>query len=56
MIEMFDAGSYDPEEKTVDGIWMGAVDGILTNNAPSTKQRLEKQINQLFEQSDYIQK
>ena len=56
MIEMFDAGSYDPEEKTVDGIWMGAVDGILTNNTSSTKQRLEKQINQLFEQSDYIQK
>ncbi len=56
MVEMFDAESYDPEEKTVDGIWMGIVDGILTNNNSSTKQRLEKQINQLFEQSDYIQK
>lgn len=56
MIEMFDSQSYDPEEKTVDGIWMGIVDGILTNNSASTKQRLEKEINQLFIQSEYIQK
>jgi hypothetical protein len=56
MIEMFDSESYDPEEKTVDGIWMGVVDGLLTSNSASAKQRIEKQVNQLFIQSEYLRK
>ena len=56
MIEMFDTNSFDSEERTLDGVWMGSVDGILSGKSSSAKQRLEKQINQLFIQSEYLQK
>lgn len=55
MIEMFDSKSYDPEEHTINGVWMGVVDGMLSGNSVSSKQRLDKQINQLFTQSEYLQ-
>lgn len=55
LIEMFDSNSFDPEENTINGVWMGVVDGMLSSNSASSKQRLEKQINQLFTQSEYLQ-
>ncbi|MEN8158093.1 MAG: DUF4136 domain-containing protein [Bacteroidota bacterium] len=55
LVEMFDSESYDPEANTVDGIWLGLVDGMLYKDKAYTIQRLEKQINQLFEQSEYLQ-
>jgi len=37
-------------------VWMGLVDGLLIKNTSSTEARLEKQINQTFIQSPYLQK
>lgn len=37
-------------------VWMGLVDGMLAGSSDYTQQRLEKQINQLFEQSEYLRK
>jgi len=36
-------------------VWMGLVDGLLTGNKSSARSRLEKQINQTFDQSPYLQ-
>lgn len=56
MIDMADRESYDPEEHSVEFIWTGLVDGLLVKNSSNTRNRLEKQINQLFTQSTYLQK
>ena len=56
MIEMADRESYDPEDNSVEFIWTGLVDGLLVKNSSNTRNRLEKQINQLFTQSTYLQK
>ena len=37
-------------------VWMGLVDGLLTGNTSSARSRLEKQINQTFDQSPYLRK
>ena len=37
-------------------VWMGLVDGLLTGNKTSARARLEKQINQTFDQSPYLRK
>jgi hypothetical protein len=55
MIEMADTDSYDTEGSTVDFVWTGLIDGLLVKNSTNTRTRLEKQINQLFEQSPYLQ-
>ena len=56
MIEMADRESYDPEDNSVEFIWTGLVDGLLVKNSSNSRNRLEKQINQLFTQSTYLQK
>ena len=56
MIEMLATRSYDPTEDTADMLWMGLVDGLLSSNKTNSRERLEKQINQLFIQSEYLQK
>jgi hypothetical protein len=56
MIEMADMETFDPEtEPKVDFVWTGFVDGLLVGNKSNAKSRLQKQINQLFEQSPYLQ-
>ncbi|MDX2431567.1 MAG: DUF4136 domain-containing protein [Bacteroides sp.] len=55
MIEMLDTESATAEMERPGMVWMGIVDGLLTNNSSTTRQRLDKQINQLFEQSPYLQ-
>ena len=55
MIEIADMTDYDPEDRTIGMKWLGIIDGLLVTNSTSTRQRIEKQINQLFEQSDYLQ-
>jgi len=37
-------------------VWAGIVNGLLTSNTANTRVRLDKQLNQLFVQSPYIQK
>jgi len=37
-------------------VWMGIVDGLLVKNTSTARARLEKQINQTFIQSPYLQK
>lgn len=54
IIEMLDTQA-DLEGSHPGVVWMGLVDGLLTNNITSAKARLEKQINQLFDQSPYLQ-
>jgi hypothetical protein len=55
IVEMLDT-EVDPNSGEHPGVvWMGLVNGLLTNNISSAKSRLTKQINQLFEQSPYLQ-
>ena len=56
IMEILDAKSYDPTDDTADMLWMGLVDGLLSSNKTNTRARLEKQINQVFIQSEYLQK
>ena len=56
MINMFDSYSFNPESNTIDGLWMGAADGILSGNSSHTRERIGKLINQLFIQSQYLKK
>jgi hypothetical protein len=56
LVEMMDSKSYDPENNSAGMVWLGAVDGLLSSNKSGTRTRLEKQINQLFIQSEYLQK
>ena len=37
-------------------VWAGIVNGLLTGNTSNIRARLDKQINQLFEQSPYLNK
>ena len=54
-IEMLDTKAEVGEEDVRPGVvWVGLVDGLLTSG--SSQNRLDKQINQLFIQSPYLQK
>jgi hypothetical protein len=57
VVDMWDTEAYDPDDdKAVGIVWTGIVDGILAGSDSQTKARLDKQINQLFIQSPYLQK
>ena len=56
MVEMHDVDQYDPDDQKFSMIWTGVVNGILVNNSQLTRDRLDKQINQLFIQSPYLEK
>lgn len=54
-IEMLDTKAEVGEDDDRPGVvWVGLVDGILTSG--SSQSRLDKQINQVFTQSPYLQK
>lgn len=56
VVDMWDTDEYDPDADEPTGIiWTGIVDGILAGNSSQTQARLDKQINQLFTQSPYLQ-
>jgi hypothetical protein len=55
IIEMLDTEVDPVQEGHPSVVWMGLVNGLLTNNISSAKSRLTKQINQLFKQSPYLQ-
>ena len=55
MVEMADLERFDPENRTLGFVWKGLADGLLVKSS-STRTRLEKQINQMFIQSPYLQK
>jgi len=55
MIEMLDTDVSDISAEHPGIVWMGLVDGLLTGNTSNSRARLDKQINQLFEQSPYLQ-
>ena len=55
IIEMLDTDMPVVEGARPGVVWMGLVDGLLTNNISSGRERLDKQLNQLFEQSPYLQ-
>ncbi len=54
-IEMLDTKAEVGEDDDRPGVvWVGLVDGLLTSS--SSQSRLDKQINQVFTQSPYLQK
>jgi Domain of unknown function (DUF4136) len=55
IVEMMETEVTSIEVERPGIVWMGIVDGLLTNNTSSTRQRLDKQLKQLFEQSPYLQ-
>lgn len=55
MIEMLDTDLPLVEGERPGIVWMGLVDGLLSGNISSGRERLDKQLNQLFEQSPYLQ-
>lgn len=55
IIEMLDTEVNLEATERPGMVWAGVVDGLLTNNTSNTRARLDKQINQLFEQSPYLQ-
>lgn len=56
VVDMWDTDEVDPGSDEPTGIiWTGVVDGILAGNDSQTEARLDKQINQLFTQSPYLQ-
>ncbi len=55
MIEMLDTDFPVVEGERPRIVWMGLVDGLLSGNISSGRERLDKQLNQLFEQSPYLQ-
>jgi len=56
VVDMWDTEEYDPDDEEPSGIiWTGVVDGILAGSTGQSQQRLDKQINQLFTQSPYLQ-
>ncbi|MCK5068573.1 MAG: DUF4136 domain-containing protein [Bacteroidales bacterium] len=55
IVEMLDTEATLDATDRPGMVWAGIVDGLLTNNTSNTKARLDKQINQLFEQSPYLQ-
>jgi hypothetical protein len=54
MVTMMDSENWSPEDERIDVIWTGLVDGLLSGSASNARGRLEKQINQLFTQSEYL--
>jgi len=56
IVDMWDTDEYDPDSDEPRGIiWTGIVDGILAGSSSQSQARLDKQINQLFTQSPYLQ-
>jgi hypothetical protein len=55
IVEMLDTEVNLDATERPGMVWAGIVDGLLTNNTSNTRARLDKQINQLFEQSPYLQ-
>jgi len=56
VVKMLDAHTFDTEERTARVLWVGVIDGLLSGSKENTAARLEKQVNQLFVQSEYLKK
>ena len=56
MVEMLDTNVPVDLSETPGFVWAGIINGLLTSNTANTRARLDKQLNQLFVQSPYIQK
>lgn len=54
VVDMWDTQA-DPEEDRSGLVWTGVVDGLLSGTTTQSQARLDKQINQLFIQSPYLQ-
>jgi len=55
IIELLDTEVVPDQGEHPGVVWMGLVNGLLNNNVSSAKSRIEKQVNQLFKQSPYLQ-
>lgn len=53
-IDMVDRSSYDPVDEKIDLVWMSAMNGVLSSSGFDTNSRIERVIDQAFEQSPYL--
>lgn len=54
LIEMGDAKNLDEENKIVNIVWSGGVDGLLSSSSASNEQFVSQSIEQAFIQSPYL--
>ena len=52
-IDMLDPGKISGEQ--IPSVWSGAINGLIEGNNTQIERRIEAQIDQLFEQSPYLQ-
>jgi len=54
-IDMIDYSTYDPtDDKSIQLVWTSAMNGVLSSTGFDTNNRIEKVIDQAFEQSPYL--
>lgn len=56
LIEMGDAKNLDEENKIVNIVWSGGIDGLLSSSSASNQQFVSQSIEQAFIQSPYLKK
>ena len=56
LIEMGDALNIDEEQKLINIVWTGAIDGLLRSSSSSNQQFVAQSIEQAFNQSPYLKK
>ena len=56
LIEMGDALNIDEEQKLINIVWTGAIDGLLRSSSASNQQFVAQNIAQAFNQSPYLKK
>jgi hypothetical protein len=54
LIEMGDAKNLDEENKIINMVWQGGIDGLLTSSSASNAQFVSQSIEQAFIQSPYL--
>jgi hypothetical protein len=56
LIDMGDALNIDEEQKLINIVWTGAIDGLLRSSSASNQQFVAQSIEQAFNQSPYLKK
>ena len=54
VLDMIDVDGADEVEETVPIIWNGLINGLVTGSDASVEARIRTNINQAFDQSQYL--
>jgi hypothetical protein len=54
LITMIDPADFNPDNKTVNVCWSGALNGVLESSDANNASRIIEGINKIFEQSPYL--